>query len=222
MLHYFLLFFKLAGALLALYVITTTIVFFLARIRKDAEGNYILDPESWHFRLSYPIKCEDGEFYGERISICRYFAKFSWMLYVGWPFFLLLEFFRTLLLFLPFFLFGRLIVPSMKNLRAGVRGNYFNFPNYKDVKMGKIGIPPAVWILPMLYLLLLYRYTSATLHLTLWILGLILLAAVIPAAVAGIGWFLDTDNKSVSLAREWMATKKRGICPLAKISVAEK
>lgn len=231
--YYLLLAVKIVGTILALHTVTVVIVFLLARIKKDAEGNYILDPNSWHFRLAYPFKRKeylknrsyDKNYYeDERIGICRYFAKLSWMLYVGWPILLFVEFIRTILLFPFFFLGGRVIVPSVESLHsAAKRDNVFEFVDTKDAtfKLGKVTVLPLYWLVPSVYALLFWQYRAGTVHYTFWTLGIILAAVVIVAIIAGIsafiGWFLESNGESVSLMREWTGAKIRGVCPLAKI-----
>lgn len=228
--YYLFLIVKTVGAVLVLHTITVAVIFLLARIKKDAEGNYILDPNSWHFRLAYPFKrkeyLKNCRYYeDEKIGICRYFAKLSWMLYVGWPILLFVEFIRTILLFPFFFLGGKIIVPSVESLHsAAKRDNVFEFVGTKDVtfRIGKVTVLPLFWIVPSVYALLLWKYMAVTFHYTLWTLGIILGAVVIVGISAGIfafiAWLVETDGRSVSLAREWTGAKIRGVCPLAKIA----
>ena len=65
--------------ILVLYALTTGIVLLFAKIEKEPDGTPILDTNSWHFKMAYPVGRHSERFIErfseKRISICAYFCK---------------------------------------------------------------------------------------------------------------------------------------------------
>jgi len=201
-----------------LYILTATVFLLTARIEKDKDGDLILDPDSWHFKLSFPFlkfSLRAVEKLSGNINICKYCIKFFLMLYLGWPMLIIFICLKTIV-YSPFmFLFGFYPIAnlmSMSDELMHVDVGYIKTPEIKGVP-----IVPFYAVAPIAYVASLIYYTNVTLVATLACLAL----AVLIALGVGISftheWLTETDEKTVSLVREWAGSKKRKFCRTMKV-----
>lgn len=207
--------------LLVLYVVTSAIIIVSTRIEKTESGDLVIDSSSWHFKITYPFqRSEQSFFYKVRedgISLCRYCSKFFWMVWVGWPLIILFQTIKTLV-YGPFLLiFGFYPVPWNLDLfetdqAHGIKCEKFPLPKIKNVR-----ILPAYLILPAVYAWLLVSLEFVR-RASFYIGGILIVICVVLGIALLIGLLAEytknTDNKSVSLLREWAGAKKKRICPM--------
>ncbi len=213
----------------SLYIVTSTTLLLSAKFKKNAKGNLILNPDSWHFKLSHPIltrrysslairKYKDDFKNIIPSSICGYCANFSFMLYIGWPTLILWSVLKTLV-YTPFMiLFGYYPIADMKSMiwhdnPFAVEVGEISLPKIKEYK-----IFPAYIALPTAYLAGWLYYPSVVFKVSVWVL---FVAAVI-ATILALVWFKETDQEQVSLAKEWLSAKKNRICWKLELASAEK
>lgn len=224
-----------AISLAALYAFTATIFLFLARLEKNAEGKLVVDPDSWHFKVAYPMgrakvlealkpdsvsnlarwQAEDI-LASYRKGLCAYFFKFFFMLYLGWPF-------LAVFAVLSGVVFNFFTLPFGHYCRtlAALLQDRFVLKRYPLPRIYGIRLLPIYFIVPLLYGTLWYFFPNIVPDLTVFLLlcfGIgILAVVVIWAIVSAISWFRRTDEKSVNVVREWVAAKKEGVCPMVEI-----
>jgi len=214
-------------SLAVLYVVTATVFLLIARIEKDKDGILILDPESRHFKMSYPFlkfKKWQVEELSEKISLCRYFAKFFFMLYIGWPTLAVWCSLKTVA-YAPFmFLFSRYPIANIRSMSNEYDSNeLFNVKvgHLRLLKVRGVTVHPFGPLAILAYLLSWAYFPSSTFYFTRAIVIIITAIAVIATVVVGICWLLATDQGGVSLIREWVMAKKKGMCPPLRIKVIE-
>jgi hypothetical protein len=214
----------------ALYVLTATIFLLVAKIERHKEGYLILDPESRHFKMSYPIlkfrKSHVSEMSGH-ISLCGYFAKFFFMLYVGWPSIGVWCFLKTIV-YAPFMLlFSRYPIANMQSMTSS---SWFSDEiKLLNVEVGHLDPPeikgltihPFCPLSIMAYVFCWIYFPSTALLYTTIVLVFIATLALLVGFFWSMNWFSKTDYKKVSLVREWTVAKKRKMCPLLKIKSAK-
>ncbi len=217
----------ISGSVIGLYIITATIFLLLAKISKDDDGYLILDPESWHFKMAFPIAR-----YWEsnilkmhlRIGLCRYVMKFVLMLYVGWPIIIIIVVLEMIVFSPIVFLFGFRITFKLEDLKGLDDGpfavNCKRIQWIPEIRLTKIY--PIYLTIPLIYFTLYYFYSEMTLTITIWTGGIIGIIIAVILIVSGIGWIKDTDQHKVSLVRETLKSRARGFCPLMKIKDVER
>ena len=217
------------GGLALLYFITATVFLLVARIKKDKDGNLILDSNSRHFKLSYPfLKFQPKSFIEgslSNIGICGYFFKFFFMLYVGWPILAVLASIKTVT-YLPFMLlFGFYPIANHRSIYE----EKHSVPFLLDVDAGEIRflqpkikgvtIFPFYAIVPLSYILAWIYYSDRTWNITFWCLVMIAVIAAIVGAIVLFFWLKETDEGNVSLFREWIGAEWNRFCPRMKLKV---
>lgn len=207
--------------LIVLYVVTSAVIIVSTRIEKTESGDLVIDSSSWHFKMTYPFRrSEQSFFYKVRedgISLCRYCAKFFWMVWIGWPLIILFQTIKTLV-YGPFLLiFGFYPVPWNLDLfetdqAHGIKCEKFPLPKIKNVR-----ILPAYLILPAVYTWFFVSLEFVRMASLKAVVGVVVVCVVI-CIVVGIDFLAEytksTDNESVSLLREWTRAKKKKICPM--------
>ncbi len=215
-------FWTILSVLALLYVVTATVLLFSAKFKKNEKGNLILDPGSWHFKLTHPLLTRKFSLYDIKrnpayfdlpSNICPYAIEFFLMLYIGWPVLIIWLIFKTVL-YLPFMImFGFYpIADIVSMLEWG--GNPFtvNVGKISLPKIGKYKIFPIHIILLATYAIGWFYNPSLTLASIIWVLSV----AGGVSTIIGLGWFYNwvkkTDQKEVSLAREWLSANKNKVC----------
>ncbi len=206
----------LAG--LVIYVITIGLFFLSAKIEKDEQGVYIINPNSWHFKVAYPFLRLEGELkmYSvlQSFGICGYCTKLATMLYIGWPILALWETVMTLIQLPICLLFGLTARPSLKVMVDENSGPFtLKYERYWLPKIGNKTIYP-------IYPALVIGYVS-------WIFFDPLVAAIFTTCVFTVCiavfcvvsylWFKRSENKAVSLARVYLVSLKDSVCPRARL-----
>lgn len=207
-----------------LYIVTTTILLLIARIEKDKDGDLILDPDSWHFKLTFPF-VKFHLYLVERLSgdinICKYCIKFSLMLYLGWPMLIILICLKTVVYSPLMFLFGLYPIANLESM-SWAKSDFIEFfhVDVGRIRMPKIkenSIVPFYVVVPIAYITCLNFYTNVTLIVSLVGLGLAVLIALAVSIVFTYRWLVKTDEETVSLVREWMGSRKRKFCRTMKV-----
>jgi len=211
---------------LALHIVVTVTMVLLAKIEKEPDGTPILDTSSWHFKLAYPVASHDPAFIErfpeKEISICAYFAKLSTTLYIGWPIILFLSAIGIIVFSVFSLQFGLLAIADW-GIRHDARESYGDFRGEK-IWLPKVRghrVWPICFTAPAVYVWLLWLYPQKVLHYTAVIAEIILALICFFAICALFSWFSKTDEKEVSLAREWLVAKKQRFCPLMKIKTPQ-
>lgn len=207
---------------LALYALTTGIVLCFAKIEKEPDGTPILDANSWHFKLAYPIQRHDPYFIreisGKRISICAYFIKLFFTLWIGWPIILVVSVMNTVIASAICLPFGRVAIADWREWYGNPDlWDMFRFEKIKLPAIRDYRIFPVYLVAPAVYIWLLRLNSKLTLGWTFLILKIVLVIAVVIALCTLYSLLARTDQKKVSLAREWLRAKKNRWCPLMKV-----
>jgi len=209
-----------------LYVLTTTVLLFFAKFKKNEKDDLILDPDSWHFKLSYPILTRKFDSYdiieykdrfNLNLNICSYAIKFFFMLYVGWPLLILWSCFKTVV-YTPFMiLFGYFPVANIESMieydiPLAVNVGEILLPEIKGYKIFPIYI-----VLPIVYFAGWRYFFNDTMIVSLSIL----IAAIVFAIIIGLVKLNQTNQKEVSLVRAWLSAKKNKVCWKLELASAE-
>ena len=171
---------KVVLAIIGLYIATAAVFMASARLKKDSNGNLILDPESWHFKTTFPMRKFDvykvKDLSGS-ISLCGYFYRFFMMLFLGWPFILIWAIAKTIL-YSPFMiLFGYYPVADLRSMYE-MANDYGPF----GVKVEQIYLPriygyrifPIYLIVPTVYWICWKFWPITTIQVSIWTAELIL------------------------------------------------
>ena len=201
-----------------LYVLTTAVLLFFAKFKKNEKDNLILDPDSWHFKLCCPVitrkyNSYDIIKYKHRFghlpsSVCLYSIVFFFMLYVGWPVLILWSCFKTVV-YTPFMiLFGYFPVANIESMieydiPLAVNVGEILLPEIKGYKIFPIYI-----VLPIVYFAGWRYFFNDTMIVSLSIL----IAAIVFAIIIGLVKLNQTNQKEVSLVRAWLSAKKNKVC----------
>lgn len=212
---------QVALSILGLYVITASVFLSLARININPEGNLTLDPNSRHFRITFPAK-RYSPYEIRRLSgtltLCGYFARFFLMLYAGWPILATWVALKTVL-YSPFMLmFGYYPVADLQSM-IGFYGHPF-FVRVKSIKLPEVKgftLFPAYAVILLSYLFFWIYWPGKAWQVTFWALTIIGAVAVLAGVSAVHKWLQKTDQESVSLIKEWVTAKIRRACPLVEI-----
>ena len=216
-------FFYGLASVVVLYVLTATVFLLVAKIRKDEKGNLVLDPNSWHFKISYPfIKFSKYQilFLSEKVGLCGYFAKFFFMLYLGWPMLMVWACLKTIV-YSPFMLlFGSYPIANNRSMDEAFEGPLaVEVGEIKMLKPNVLGLTifPFYIIALLAYVFSWIYYPDTTWTVTFWCLVTIAVVVVAVAIIVGIYRFMKTDQETVYLIKEWANSKKKKLCPKMKI-----
>lgn len=225
--------------LVALYAFTATIFLFLAQLEKDEKGKLFIDPDSWHFKVAYPIgrykvldalnalKPDSGSkltryeakkiLASYRKGLCAYFFKFFFMLYLGWPVFVV----GLIIILIILYAIIQVVAFPFGFYMVDITGESILWKRYPLPRIYGIRLLPVYFIVMLGYAALWYFFPSGTPSVTGQTLGVVgiglLLVGVVWAIVSAISWLRHTDGKSVNVVREWVSAKKEGVCPMVEI-----
>jgi len=221
-------FWTVLAVIFSLYFLTTMALLLTAKFKKNEKSNLILDPDSWHFKLCHPMLTREygsydiirhKEKFDLPFNICPYAAQFFLMLYIGWPVLILWCCLKTLV-YTPFMiLFGSYPIANIESMVL-FSGNLFT------VDAGVVPLPeikghkiyPAYIILPITYFIGWLYFPKVTATVSIMVLGI----ATGIAVMTGLNKLVKTDQKEVSLIREWLSAKKNKVCWKLELTSAEK
>ncbi len=211
--------------ILALYALTIGIVLLFAKIEKEPDGTPILDTDSWHFKLAYPINRHDEKFLErfsslKKISICAYFIKLFVALWIEWPIILVISAIGTIVTSMISISFGLVTIMDWRIWWEG--REIVDLFRSKKVWLPTIGshrVWPVWLVAPAIYIWLLCLNSKLMLQWTFTVLGAVLCIVVLIALCILCVWFSKTDQKKASLTRGWLMAKKNKWCPLMKVKV---
>ena len=223
--------FWILGGFAALYVTTATVFLLTAKIEKGTNGQRYFDPNSWHFKLAYPRKHHHWWFRDtlarQGVTICPYFAKFFFMLYVGWPTIIILYTVTRIFYGAVMFIFGYYpcmdLMAFMNRWRAGdaIIDEFEDGTAMGLLRIGKFRLIPIYIIAPLAYAWAWNVYPDATLATTVWVAVAIAVIAAIVGVVLGIKKFREKiregELKRVSLLGQFISAKKSRFCFVLKL-----
>ena len=198
------------------YVVTSVALIVFAKFEKTESGDLVIDSSSWHFKITYPFqRSEQSFFYKVRehgISLCRYCAKFFWMVWVGWPLIVVFQTVKTSVYILPLLIFGFYPVPwNLDSLGTDqshkIKCRKFWLPKIKNVR-----ILPIYLILPTVYAWLFVSFEvtkKASLYTVGGVVAVCIIIAIVLLVMFTLEYIKDTDSEFVSLLREWTGAKKK-------------
>ena len=198
---------KLVGVFFGFYALAAMVFLLVARLQKDATGNLLLNPNSWHFKVAYPFSERRGT-----LGLCHYFMRFLFMLMVAWPFIVVLE-------SVKFVIYNALLLPFGSYSFPDIAEAYWD-DAWLYAGVGSLHIRPFMplyVIAPATYIWLYHAHRHATLY---WTAEVGKWAGIVLAVIAffvGLFYFTETDQEDVSLFREGLRAKWRRVCPLATI-----
>ncbi|MBI2676524.1 MAG: hypothetical protein HYX21_01020 [Candidatus Yanofskybacteria bacterium] len=214
------------AVIFTLYVLTTTTLLLTAKFKKNEKGNPVLDPDSWHFKLCHPILTrkhnshtiiEHQNGFNLSLSICSYSADFFLMLWVSWPVLILWSITRTIV-YAPFMtLFGYFPIADIDSMV------WRDFPF--AVNVGEIPLPeikghkifPVYVVSPIIYSAGWLYFTEVTKMVSIWSFGVAIAIAVMIVSTK----LTKTNQKEVSLVREWLLAKKSKVCLKLELASAQ-
>lgn len=218
------LFFYILTGFTALYVLTAAVFLLTARIGKTENGELVIDPGSWHFKIVYPFRKFDNLESFPPINLCGYFAQFFFMLFLGWPFLVFFLFLKTVV-YLPFFLmFGRYPVANLMSMRYPAAGAPF-WVEAREIRLLRPKIKgftfyPFYLIVPLAYGLGCLYYPSIVSSIN-WILSLFAVIVLGACFLTGFQWLFNwlktTNEHSISLVKEMVRAKINKWCPRVTI-----
>jgi len=218
------------GWFVGLYVFFAVMFVVLARLEKDEDGQLIIDPDSLHYRAckkcyrwrmsscSYKDRVDYIEFH--QMGICGYVWRVFWaplFLLIGYTIFGAGQTVKTVV-YAPFmFLFGYYPWPTKEVMKReenplAVEVKRISFP-----RIGKLELKPYLVVLPVLYGWLFLSYPQTTWNWTLIAFVVVLVMIMVSAAFWAKDKIGKSENPRVMLAREYIKTSKRSICPLLKV-----
>ncbi len=207
---------EVVGSVIGIYILTVFILLALIRLKKDENDNLIIDHNSWHFKMAYPVRSGDPDFVDflkyHGINICPYFAKLVYMFYIGWPMITLLTVFFRAMSLIIFFPFG-------KRLNADVCNDEFwlepiNFPKIRGFRILPIYVMTGltcVW--------LVLKFPTTAWHDTVIILALCITLTIVIITVRLImkGILYLINNTDVGLLETYIKDKKNKLCRRLKV-----
>lgn len=194
----------------AIYIFGALILFAFAKLGKDEEGNLLLDPESWHFKITYAEQRFHYDFFyssdWHKMNLCKYIRQFSRALFIIWPF--IIVFWLALLVAAPiFFLFGKYPVLGVENFAGPVKIT-------EDIKWMKkwkilpihVGVVFSIIMYIIIYLLpeanamafdylTLLAWAYKILIVLAWILGVIAAVVLIYSVLSWLCWQHERAGK---------------------------
>lgn len=216
---------KIALTVIGLYIAAAAAFMLSARLKKDADGNLILDPESWHFKAAYPFRKFNiyaVKYLSGRISVCGYFRKLFLMLFMGWPILIALAVFKTLT-YAPFMLlFGYYPIADHLSIHESWGYGDGDSAGPFAVHAVKISLPefrgyqifPVYLIIPLAYLAcwMLWPGIAAAITVTALTIaiGIVIVAGVLMFAMA----INKTHSGTIGIVKEYVSSKKKGVCRL--------
>ncbi len=217
---------KIVGVFLVLHILTISVAILTSKIEKDAEGNLVLDPNCWHFKAAYPLRRYNNNFLEELkkngLNICPYFLDLTFMLWLGWPFLIIVEGLRTIIGNVIVFNSGFYHVPSLKQLVASDGPEDLNLYRFQLPTIKGFVIRPIYILVSLAYVLWLWINYRATMSYTIMIMRealnvvLKLVAPLVVAILLAIlirkKVFKKSENKKVYLAKEFLSAKYKRFC----------
>jgi len=223
------------GLFAGIYILAAVGFLLSTRLEKDEDGQLLIDPESLHYRACKKcygwkmheifqthardyVKVNHIEYY--QIGLCGYFWRVFWTPLLLLIVYTILGAWQTVktVVYAPFMLiFGYYPWPTIEVMKRerdlfAVEVKQISFP-----RVGKLELKPYLVVFPALYGWLLWSYPQTTLQCTLFTFVVALFAAVIFAIVTVKEKVDESENPRVMLAREYVKSAKRGICPLLKV-----
>ena len=211
-----------------LYLITATILYLRIKLNRDENGYPIINPDSWHFKVAYPFKKYDTGFIEKLeekpFSICPYGIKFFLMLYFGFPILIIWTTALLIVLNTVMIPFGGYVKPDFEQASADElpftvsRHEYHgSLPKLNN----KLPLLPIFLLIPSAYVLWFWlkpaeSWKATWITLTITLGGAIFIGIIVVIAKL-CGWFKNTDQNQVSLARETISSTYKRFCILVKV-----
>lgn len=211
-----LLFLEILGIIIGVYVLTVLALLALIRLKKDGDGNLILDSTSWHFKMAYPFLKFDSYFLEtlrkKGTNICSYCAKLVFMLYIGWPCILV---FKILVLYIALIAFLFLGKWESFNLQKWQKDGELHITTINLPRIKGYKICPIYLLTLLIYIWSWLRYPVIIYSFTITALVAALATAMLVAICISISCLRKTE--SFNLALIWITDRKKRLCHHLKV-----